>query len=40
LEKDDIHIGMRVKAVWKPPEEREGAITDVRYFRPRTEGEA
>jgi len=29
-----VHIGMRVKAVWKPPEEREGAITDIRYFTP------
>jgi len=23
-----------VKAVWKPPEEREGAITDIKYFKP------
>lgn len=30
----DIHVGMRVRAVWKPPEEREGAITDIRYFKP------
>ena len=29
-----IKIGMRVKAVWKPPEEREGAITDIKYFKP------
>jgi hypothetical protein len=29
-----IRIGMRVKAVWKPPEEREGAITDIKYFKP------
>ena len=29
-----IHIGMRVKAVWKPSEEREGAITDIHYFKP------
>ena len=27
-------FGMRVKAVWKPPEEREGAITDILYFEP------
>ena len=29
-----IHIGMKVKAVWKPKEERQGAITDIKYFRP------
>lgn len=31
---DEVKIGMRVKAVWKPPEEREGAITDIKYFKP------
>jgi acetyl-CoA C-acetyltransferase len=35
----DIRIGMRVKAVWKPESEREGAITDILYFRPMTEDE-
>jgi uncharacterized OB-fold protein len=30
----DIHIGMRVKAVWKPAEERVGSITDIAYFKP------
>ncbi len=30
----DIKIGMRVKAVWKPAEERTGAITDIKYFKP------
>lgn len=29
-----VKIGMRVEAVWKPPREREGSITDIRYFRP------
>ena len=29
-----VHIGMKVKAVWKPPRERKGAITDIRYFVP------
>ena len=29
-----VHIGMRVQAVWKNPEERIGAITDIIYFRP------
>ncbi len=30
----DVFIGMRVKAVWKPPEQRQGAITDILYFKP------
>jgi len=34
VEPEEVKIGMRVKAVWKPPEEREGAITDIRYFKP------
>ena len=29
-----IKIGMRVQAVWKPEGEREGAITDILYFKP------
>ncbi len=29
-----VKIGMRVKAVWKPEEEREGAITDIKYWKP------
>jgi uncharacterized OB-fold protein len=31
---EEIKIGMRVKAVWKTPEERVGAITDIKYFKP------
>jgi uncharacterized OB-fold protein len=31
---EDIYVGMKVKAVWRPEEERSGAITDIRYFRP------
>jgi uncharacterized OB-fold protein len=31
---EDLRIGMKVKAVWKPPEERQGSILDIRYFRP------
>lgn len=27
-------FGMRVKAIWKPEEEREGSITDIKYFIP------
>ncbi len=33
-----IKFGMKVKAVWKPPEERTGAITDIKYFKPIREG--
>jgi uncharacterized OB-fold protein len=29
-----VKIGMRVQAMWKPPSEREGAITDILYFKP------
>ena len=29
-----LKVGLLVQAVWKPPEERQGAITDIRYFRP------
>ena len=31
----EIRVGMKVKAVWKPKGERKGAITDIRYFKPR-----
>lgn len=34
VEPDDIEIGMKVEAVWKPEAERQGAITDILYFRP------
>ncbi|MBI2267725.1 MAG: Zn-ribbon domain-containing OB-fold protein [Armatimonadetes bacterium] len=29
-----VQIGMKVRAVWKPADEREGAITDIKYFKP------
>ena len=29
-----VKIGMRVKAVWKPAEERQGSINDILYFKP------
>ena len=32
-----IKFGMRVKAVWKPAEERTGNITDIKYFKPAEE---
>ncbi len=28
-----VSIGKKVQAVWKPSEEREGSITDIRYFK-------
>lgn len=31
---EDVKIGMKVKAVWKEEKEREGAITDIKYFKP------
>ena len=34
VEPNEIKIGMRVQAVWKPPEEREGSILDIKYFKP------
>ena len=34
VEPEEIKIGLRVKAVWKPPEEREGSVTDILYFKP------
>ncbi|MBU0505600.1 thiolase domain-containing protein [bacterium] len=36
----DVKIGMRVKAVWKPENEREGNVLDLKYFRPLKDGEA
>jgi uncharacterized OB-fold protein len=29
-----VHVGMRVRAVWKPPRQRTGSITDIRFFEP------
>ncbi|MEW6717527.1 MAG: Zn-ribbon domain-containing OB-fold protein [Chloroflexota bacterium] len=34
VDPQQVHVGMRVKAVWKLAEERQGAITDIRYFKP------
>ena len=31
---EDIAIGMKVEAVWKPADERTGSITDIKYFKP------
>jgi uncharacterized OB-fold protein len=35
VSEEDLSVGMRVEAVWKPKGERQGAITDIRYFRQR-----
>lgn len=32
-DRKNIKIGTKVKAVWKPPKERTGAITDIKYFK-------
>jgi hypothetical protein len=34
VDPDDVKIGMRVQAVWKPEEERTGSITDITHFKP------
>ena len=34
VDPETVEIGMPVRAVWKPEEEREGAITDITHFRP------
>ncbi len=34
VDPERVKIGMRVQAVWKPAEERQGAVTDIRYFKP------
>jgi uncharacterized protein len=35
VEPSKVKIGMKVEAVWVPKKERQGAITDIAYFRPR-----
>lgn len=34
VKQEDVKFGMKVRAVWKPPKERIGAITDIKYFKP------
>jgi uncharacterized OB-fold protein len=34
VQEKEIKIGMKVQAVWKPPEQRVGSILDVQYFKP------
>jgi len=38
MDPDDLDFGLKVKAVWKPEKEREGSVTDIKYFKP-LEGE-
>ncbi|MEM0118572.1 MAG: Zn-ribbon domain-containing OB-fold protein [Conexivisphaerales archaeon] len=34
IKPEQVKIGMKVKAVWKPEKERVGSILDIRYFKP------
>ena len=34
VEPEDIYLGMLVEAVFKEKDERQGSITDIKYFRP------
>jgi len=34
IKPEQVAIGMRVQAVWKSAQDREGAITDIKYFKP------
>jgi hypothetical protein len=34
VEPDAVRVGLQVSAVWKPVAKREGAITDICYFKP------
>jgi len=31
---ESVTVGMKVRASWKPKNERQGAMTDIRYFKP------
>jgi len=37
---EDVHMGMRVEAVWKPPDERTPSLESIKYFRPTGEPDA
>ena len=39
VDPDDVKIGMKVRAVWKPKDERTGNILDLDHFRPMKRGE-
>jgi uncharacterized OB-fold protein len=40
VEAEKVHMGMRVEAVWAPPEERGPTLESIRYFRPSGEPDA
>lgn len=33
VDPDDLKVGLRVKAIWKPRQERKGKISDIDYFK-------
>jgi uncharacterized OB-fold protein len=37
---EDVHMGMRVEAVWAPPGERKPTLETIKYFRPTGEPDA
>ncbi len=37
---EDVEMGTRVQAVWKPDGERQGDHTDIKYFKPTGEPKA
>ena len=37
---EDVHMGMRVEAVWAPPGERTPSLEAIKYFRPTGEPDA
>jgi len=37
---DEVHMGMRVRAVWKPKEEWEESVANILYFEPLDEPDA
>lgn len=39
-EAEDVHMGMRVQAKWKPPAERGPTLESIEYFRPTGEPDA
>lgn len=38
MKPEELFIGMKVQAVWKPEKEREGSINDIKYFKPLKKG--
>ena len=39
MKPEELKIGMKVKAVWRPANERKGSILDIKHFGPLKEGE-